>query len=192
MFVCLSVRMEKHGSHWKDFHEIWYFSIFRNSIKKIQVSLKSDHNNGYLIWRTLYIMIACHWILLGIRKDKFIEKIKTQILYWKIFSWKSCLLWDVEKCGRFEQANKVNEWKVNSLCMLGTYDYKHTLRIRNTYCFCTIKMVTRRRLYITFIRKLPLLHDFRLLPRSSENCAFLGYYAASFGTTYRHVVPKRR
>ena len=26
--VCLSVRMEQLGSYWKDFHEIWYFSLF--------------------------------------------------------------------------------------------------------------------------------------------------------------------
>ena len=32
---CLSVRMEKLGSHWTDFHEILYLSIFRKSGKKI-------------------------------------------------------------------------------------------------------------------------------------------------------------
>ena len=33
---------------WADFHEIWYFGIFRRSDEKIQVSLKSGTNNGYL------------------------------------------------------------------------------------------------------------------------------------------------
>jgi hypothetical protein len=28
MLVRLSVRMEKLGCHWPDFHEIWYLSIF--------------------------------------------------------------------------------------------------------------------------------------------------------------------
>jgi hypothetical protein len=42
-----SARMEQLGSHWTDFHEIWYLSIFRNSVEKIQVSLKSDKNKGY-------------------------------------------------------------------------------------------------------------------------------------------------
>ena len=36
MSVCLSLRMEQLGSHWKDFHEILYFTIFRNSIDKVQ------------------------------------------------------------------------------------------------------------------------------------------------------------
>ena len=36
----------KLGSHWKGFHEIWYISIFRKSVEKIQVSLKSGKNKG--------------------------------------------------------------------------------------------------------------------------------------------------
>jgi len=42
-----SVRMVQLGFHWTDFHEI-YLKIFRKSVEKIQVSLKSDKNNGYL------------------------------------------------------------------------------------------------------------------------------------------------
>jgi hypothetical protein len=34
--VCLSVGMEQVGFHWTDFHEIWYLSTFRKSVKKIQ------------------------------------------------------------------------------------------------------------------------------------------------------------
>jgi hypothetical protein len=29
-----SVRMEQTGSHWMDFHEIWYLKIYRNSVEK--------------------------------------------------------------------------------------------------------------------------------------------------------------
>ena len=32
--VCPSVRMKQLGSHWTDFHEIWYLSIFLKSVKK--------------------------------------------------------------------------------------------------------------------------------------------------------------
>ena len=38
--VCLSVRMEYLSSHWTDFHEILYLSIFGKSVEKIKVSLK--------------------------------------------------------------------------------------------------------------------------------------------------------
>ena len=35
--ICPYVRMEQLGSHWTDFHEIWYLSIFSKSVEKIQV-----------------------------------------------------------------------------------------------------------------------------------------------------------
>jgi len=35
--VRLSIRIEQLGSHWTDFHEIWYWRIFRKSVKKIYV-----------------------------------------------------------------------------------------------------------------------------------------------------------
>jgi hypothetical protein len=35
-----SVRMEQLGSHWTDFHEIWYLSIFRKPVQKIQYQYK--------------------------------------------------------------------------------------------------------------------------------------------------------
>jgi len=36
MSVCLSARMEQLGCHWTDFHEIWFWSIFRKSVEKIK------------------------------------------------------------------------------------------------------------------------------------------------------------
>jgi hypothetical protein len=45
--IRLSVRMEQLGSRWTDSYGILYLSIFRKSVEKIQVSLKSDKNNGY-------------------------------------------------------------------------------------------------------------------------------------------------
>jgi hypothetical protein len=51
----MSVRMKEPGFHWTDFHAICYFKLFRKSFEKIQVSLKSDTNNGYFIWGRIYI-----------------------------------------------------------------------------------------------------------------------------------------
>ena len=42
-----SVFVEYLGSYWTDFHEIWHLSIFRKSVEKIQVSLKSGNNNRH-------------------------------------------------------------------------------------------------------------------------------------------------
>jgi hypothetical protein len=51
----LSVRMEQLGSHWKDFDTISYVIFVKKSVEKIQVSLKSDKNNGYSTWRRFHI-----------------------------------------------------------------------------------------------------------------------------------------
>jgi hypothetical protein len=42
-------RMERLDSHWTNFRAIWYLSILRKSVEKIQVLLKSDNNNGSFI-----------------------------------------------------------------------------------------------------------------------------------------------
>jgi hypothetical protein len=43
----MAVRMEQLGSYWADFREIRYLSIFRKSVVKFHVSLKSDKEKGY-------------------------------------------------------------------------------------------------------------------------------------------------
>ena len=59
--VCLSVRpsarVEQLGFHQTDFREIWYLSISRKSVNKIQVLLKSDKNIGYFTRRPIYFFI---------------------------------------------------------------------------------------------------------------------------------------
>jgi hypothetical protein len=57
MCVCLSVRpsVEQLGSHWTDYYETWYLSIFRKSFEAFRVPLRYDKNNGYYTWRPTYI-----------------------------------------------------------------------------------------------------------------------------------------
>jgi hypothetical protein len=55
MSVHPSVLMEKLSSHWVDFQEIWYLSIFWKSVKKIQVLLESDKYNRHFTLRPVYI-----------------------------------------------------------------------------------------------------------------------------------------
>jgi hypothetical protein len=55
MSVRPSVRVEQLGSYWTYFDEIWYLSVFRKSVKEIQVLLKSHKNNGYFTWRPIHI-----------------------------------------------------------------------------------------------------------------------------------------
>ncbi len=57
MSVCLAI--SPHGTTWFHctvFHKIWYLNnTFRNSVEKIQVSLKSGNSDGYFTWRPKYI-----------------------------------------------------------------------------------------------------------------------------------------
>ena len=55
MSVRPSVPKEQLGSHWTDFHEIWYLNIFLEKLEKIQVSLKLDKKNEHFSWRPLDI-----------------------------------------------------------------------------------------------------------------------------------------
>jgi hypothetical protein len=73
--------MEQLCSHWKHFHKIWYLRIFRKSVEKIQVSLKSEKNNGAL-YTTYTFMIISRSIILEMRNvsDKCCREIKTRIL----------------------------------------------------------------------------------------------------------------
>jgi hypothetical protein len=47
--------MEQLGSHWTDFHEILYLSIFRKSVERVKILLKSDESDRYFTWRPTYI-----------------------------------------------------------------------------------------------------------------------------------------
>ena len=101
MSICLSVWSPIHlhgkrGSHWTEFHEIWYFSIFQKSVQKIQVTLKSDETNGYFIWRPIYTFD--HTLLSSSLNEKCFSQIcrenqNTHFLISNciIFIFKSCL-----------------------------------------------------------------------------------------------------
>ena len=58
----------------------------------------------------------------------------------------------MEEYGRAKQATDDN--MAHALCLLHNYGRRHTLRICNTYCFCTATTVTLTRLNVTFIRTL--------------------------------------
>jgi len=67
MSVCPSVRMEHTGSHETNFYEIWYFSIFRKSVEKIEFSLKSERKMGTLLEDQHIFLIISRSPLLRVR-----------------------------------------------------------------------------------------------------------------------------
>jgi hypothetical protein len=108
--VCLSVCMEHLACQWMDFHEIYYSSIFRKYVEKIQVLLKYDRNNGHFSWRPMHLCYLADFMLeWEFFQRKFIEKIKMNILFSIFFFRKSCRLWDnVEKFYRSGQTTDDN------------------------------------------------------------------------------------
>jgi len=93
--VCPSVRpftWIQLGSHWADFHEIWYFSIFRNPVQKIQVSLRTYKRNGYFTRIPTYTFD--HISLISCYNEKYFrqncrESQNTHIMFNKFFFRKS-------------------------------------------------------------------------------------------------------
>ena len=83
MSVCPSIHMEQLGSHWLDFHEIWYLSIFRKSVQKNQVSLNSN-NNGYFTLKSnihfwsYFAQFNLEWEMF---QTKVVEKIKMHLIF---------------------------------------------------------------------------------------------------------------
>jgi len=63
----MSTLVEQLGSHWMDFHEILFLSIFLKSVKKIKVLLKSDKNNGTLHEDQYIFLIMSRSVLLGMK-----------------------------------------------------------------------------------------------------------------------------
>jgi hypothetical protein len=81
-------------------------------------------------------------------RTKVVQKIKTHILYAiKLFFRKSCLLWNnVEKYCRAWQVTGENS--AHGHCMINTLGYKHTLKVCNTYCSSTARMIVLTRLKV--------------------------------------------
>ena len=83
MSVRLSVRMKNLASHWMDFNEVWYLSIFPKFIEKVQVSLQYDNINDTLNEDEYTFFIICRSVLLIMSNDsgKVVEKTKTHLIF---------------------------------------------------------------------------------------------------------------
>jgi hypothetical protein len=136
--VCLCVRIKKSASHWSEFHEIWYFCIFRKFVEKIQLSSKSDENYGYFTCKPTYILsyLVQSFLEWEMFHTKVVEKIRTHIFYSAIYFRKSCRLWgNVEKYCRAGQATDRRQYDACALHARYLRLQIHTLRLCNSHCF---------------------------------------------------------
>ena len=143
---CLSVCTEQIGSHYIDFHEIWYVRIFGNLLGKLKFS-KSNKNNSYYIWKPkktyvhLWYMVQ-FFLKWGFFWDKICKENQTTCFIFNDFSSENLASRQQRKANREDQ-----RWQYNVVhvpCVLDKKCCRHTLRICNTYCFYKAKMVTRR------------------------------------------------
>ena len=156
MSVCPFVRpsfgVENFGFKWKCFYEIWYLCIFRKSVEKIQVSLKSDKNNGYFTWRPVHIFdhISLHssWNVKHFRQNCR-EYQTTHIIFKTSFP---KIVPFMRKYCNMLQSRTGHRWKygacaLHSGClMLQTHN---TLSTYSTYCFSKATMIAQTRLHVT-------------------------------------------
>jgi hypothetical protein len=97
--VRLSVRMEQHGSHWTDFHEIWYLSVFfRKSANKIKIKLKYDKKTVlYTITNTYFrLYIAQFFPRMRNVSDKFVEPMKNTHFIFNNFCFENLTVHEVK------------------------------------------------------------------------------------------------
>jgi len=118
--------------------QIWVF--FGKSVVKIQVSLKSDKNNGHsktsvYFWSSLSQFSV--W--------EMFQTVCVEVEHSFLFSFsfrKSCRFWDnVEEYWRAGYVTDGN--MAHAHCMLDTKGYRHTLKMCSTYCISTASIVTR-------------------------------------------------
>jgi hypothetical protein len=53
--ICASARVEQLDPKWTNFHEIWYLKVFRKSLEKIRLPIRTDKNNGCFAWRPMQL-----------------------------------------------------------------------------------------------------------------------------------------
>jgi hypothetical protein len=132
----LPVHVEQLGFHWTDFHEIWYLCIFRKSAKKIQVTIKSDKNNGYFTWgrRCGYEYLAELLLAWEMYQKQVVAKIKTHILCSvTCVCLKLCLLWD--NVGKFCRAGQPTDKNIIRLMLFACGKLRLQTYTQNMYYF---------------------------------------------------------
>ena len=130
---CLPVRLSARnnsaptGRIFKKF-DIWWF--FENLSKKIQVSSKSDKNNGYFTWRTIHIFyhISPHFFLeWEMFQTNVVEKIRTHILCSITFFLRESCLYEIILKNIVEQGRaQMTIWRMLIACWTTKATNTHT------------------------------------------------------------------
>jgi hypothetical protein len=164
--VCLSAWINS-APRCTDFEEILYLRLFRKSVEKIPVSLKSDKNNGYFTWRLFIFMTISRWLLRRIRNVSSKSCRKNQNTHFVFSNFFPKVVPFMRQCGKIWWSQRGHKWRHNvahTRYMLekqgytpthqGTCTHARALTRThrqkcNTYCFSTAIIVARTRLNVT-------------------------------------------
>jgi hypothetical protein len=119
------------------------------TVEKIQVSLKSDKNNGNFKTTRLVLLYLAHFFSeWGKFQAKFVEEIKTHILCSVTRFLLKCRLWDnVEKV---LQSGAGHRWQYGAFALHAEYlRLQIHAQVVNAYCTSIATMVARTRLSVT-------------------------------------------
>jgi hypothetical protein len=109
--VCPSVRPhEQLGSHWTNFREIWYLSIFRISFENNQVPLSDNNNNGYFTWKAIqvYVFSPSSYRNEKSFRQKLYKSKKTHFVFSNFSHRNHAIYVNCEKYGKARQATDDN------------------------------------------------------------------------------------
>ena len=157
-FMSVRPPARNHDSNWTDFHEIWHLCFFsRKSVKKIQVSLTPNNNNGYFTfshsWQCLP-EFSLQWEMFQV---KHVEKIKTHILCFVSVSWKIAPFMRMWKNMVEPARPKMTTPPMHFECWITKATHTHTHRMCNTYWFSITKNGCTNYPLCYVIRTLPVL-----------------------------------
>ena len=161
---CLSVRPStcSHettlGYHCTDFfYEIWYLSIFRKTVKKFQVSLKSDKHSGYFTWIAIHAQFFLEWDMF---QTNGVEEIKTHILCSIFFFFENRAVYEIMWENIVQRGRpQMTIWRTRVACWVP----KST---KTLTCFSTETMVATNAPQCYVIQTLPF--SLRFVKWSSE------------------------
>ena len=142
------------GTHWTDFYEIWYLSIFRKFVENLQVWLKSDKSNGYF---TRWLVHIYNIISLN---SSYNEKFFRQKLYRKskhtflcsiTFSESSTVCETMWKNMVEPGSPQITQYGPENMRFTSRIkkEWTHTLIIFNNYPSSTATMTKRKHLSVT-------------------------------------------
>jgi hypothetical protein len=125
--------------------------ILRKSVEKIQVSLKSDKNDGTLHEDRCTFLIISRSVpsMINISDKSHRGNENTHFVLIKFFFRKSCRFLMTWKNIVERDRPQMTIWRMRITCWIPKATNRHSEYV-NTYCLPSAKMVARKRLVVTF------------------------------------------